>query len=176
MARGGRLNAFKTKIAVSILSLSATAFIGLVTHEGYVEKAMIPTKDDRPTVGFGSTFNADGTPVKTGQVTTPVRALVTAQTHIAKEEALFRKSLAGANLSQVEFDVYMDFVYQYGSTNWSTSGMRRNILTNNHKAACDSLLMWKKAAGYDCSTPGNKRCWGVWERQLQRHQKCVAVQ
>ena len=70
----------------------------------------------------------------------------------------------------------MDFVYQYGSTNWMGSSMRRNILAGQYSAACNSLLQWKRAAGYDCSTPGNKRCWGVWERQLARHKKCMEAQ
>lgn len=166
----------KLRVAVGALTLSAAGFIGLVTHEGYVERAMVPTKDDRPTVGFGSTFNADGSAVKLGDSTSPVRALVMAQAHLTKQEDDFRESLAGASLSQAEFDLYMDFTYQYGVSNWSSSSMRRHILAGNYKAACDSLLMWKRAAGYDCSTPGNKRCWGVWERQLERHKKCLASQ
>ena len=32
----------------------AAAFGALVTHEAYTDKAVIPTKGDRPTVGFGS--------------------------------------------------------------------------------------------------------------------------
>jgi GH24 family phage-related lysozyme (muramidase) len=165
----------RVRIAVAALSLSAVGFISLVSGEGFVDKAMVPTKGDRPTVGFGSTFQADGSPVKMGDTTTPVRALVTAEAHINKQEELFRQSLTGASLSQVEFDVYMDFVYQYGTANWSSSSMRRELLAGNYQAACDALLQWKRAAGYDCSTPGNKRCWGVWERQLARHQKCVGA-
>lgn len=166
----------KSKISVGILSLSAAAFISLVSSEGYVERAMVPTEGDRPTVGFGSTFHEDGRPVRMGESTTPVRALIVAQAHLSKEEDLFRKSLTGASLSQVEYDLYMDFVYQYGITNWNGSSMRRHILASNYSAACDALLMWKRAGGYDCSTPGNKRCWGVWERQLARHKQCIGAQ
>lgn len=164
------------RIAVAALSLSAAAFIGMVSHEGYTSAAVIPTKGDVPTVGFGSTVNTDGSSVKMGQTVTPVRALVIAQDHISREETIFRTSLAGASLSQVEFDVYMDFVYQYGSTNWSSSSMRRDILAARYAAACDDLLQWKRAAGYDCSTPGNTRCWGVWQRQVERNKQCRAAQ
>lgn len=163
----------KVRVAVAALTLSAAGFIGLVSHEGYVGEAMIPTQGDRPTVGFGSTYQLDGKAVKLGDKTTPVRALITAQAHISKEEQVFRDSLAGASLSQAEFDLYMDFVYQYGAANWQSSSMRRHILAGNYPAACDALLLWKRAGGYDCSTPGNKRCWGVWERQLERHKKCT---
>ena len=163
----------RPRVAVAALTLSAAGLIGLVAQEGYVEQAMVPTQGDRPTVGFGSTFHADGTPVRLGDKTTPVRALITAQAHISKEEQTFRESLAGVSLSQDEFDVYMDFVYQYGTANWQSSSMRRHLLAGNYPAACDALLLWKRAAGFDCSTPGNKRCWGVWQRQLQRHEKCT---
>ena len=166
----------KTRIAVGILTLSAAGFIGIVSSEGYVEKAMVPTKGDRPTIGFGSTFHETGAPVQIGQKTTPVRALVLAQAHIGKQETQFRKSLEGARLTQTEFDVYMDFTYQYGMGNWMTSTMRREVLAGNYQAACNGLLKWKRAAGYDCSTPGNTRCWGVWERQLARHKQCTEAQ
>jgi GH24 family phage-related lysozyme (muramidase) len=166
----------KLRIAVAALSLSAAGLISLVASEGYTGKAVIPTKGDRPTVGFGSTYQPDGKPVKLGDTVTPVRALVLVQAHLSKEEDTFRKSLAGASLSQAEYDIYMDFVYQYGSANWETSTIRKNILAGRYSEACDALLMWKKAAGYDCSTPGNTRCPGVWTRQLERHKACKAAQ
>ena len=52
--------------------------------------------------------------------------------------------------------------------------MRTHILAGEYRQACDALLLYKFSGGYDCSTPGNKRCWGVWDRQLKRHKKCVA--
>ena len=166
----------KLRITVAALSLSAAGLIGLVSSEGYTDKAVIPTKGDRPTVGFGSTFHEDGSPVKLGDTTTPVRALIKAKAHISKEEVIFRKSLEGAKLSQEEFDLYMDWVYQYGTGRWSASTMRREILAENYMAACDALLLYKKSAGFDCSIPGNKVCAGVWTRQLNRHAQCKEAQ
>lgn len=170
----------KARIAVAALTISAGALIGLVNSEGYVDKAMIPTKGDRPTLGYGSTFHEDGSPVKMGETTTPARAMVMAKAHISKEETIFRASLEGASLSQDEFDLYMDFAYQYGTAAWTGSSMRKFILAGQYRQACDALLQWKRAAGYDCSSlvngQHNKRCWGVWERQLQRHQKCLGAQ
>lgn len=166
--------------AIAGLTLSAAALIGLVMSENYTDRAVIPTKNDRPTVGFGSTFHADGRPVKMGDTTTPVRALITAQAHISKEERVFRESLPGVELHQGEYDVYLDWTYQYGSGAWTRSGMRRKLLASDYKGACDALLAYRYAAGYDCSTlvngQPNKRCWGVWTRQLERHAACMALQ
>lgn len=164
----------KARIIVASLTLSAAALIGIAVEEGYTERAIIPTKNDRPTLGYGSTFHADGTPVKMGDKTDPVRALVTLQAHISKEEASFQRSLVGASLYQHEYDAYMDFVYQFGQGKWWGSSMRKHVLAGEYRKACDALLLYKFSGGYDCSTPGNKRCRGVWDRQLERHKKCVS--
>jgi lysozyme len=161
------------RVLVAALSLSAAGLIGIVTREGYTDHAVIPTKGDRPTVGFGSTFHEDGRPVRLGDATTPVRALIKAKAHISKEEKIFRASLDGASLHQAEFDLYMDFVYQFGVGNWLSSAMRDRILAQDYVGACNALLAFKRSGGFDCSTPGNKVCAGVWTRQLERHKKCL---
>lgn len=166
----------RARMAVAALSLSLAGFAGIVVHEDYVSRAMIPTKNDRPTVGFGSTFHEDGTPVKLGDTTTPARAIVKAATHIGKEEQRFRASLPGVKLYQAEYDLYMDWVYQYGTGAWVKSSMRRELLSGNYRAACDALLKYKFAGGHDCSIPDKKVCAGVWHRQVERHGKCLAAQ
>lgn len=171
---------FNPRIVVSALGLSAAAFIGIVTHEGFTDKAVVPTINDRPTLGFGSTFHEDGQPVKMGESTTPVRALIKAQAHIGKEERVFRDSLPNVKLHQVEYDVYMDWVYQFGSNKWLSSSMHANLLSGDYVQACKALLRYRFAGGYDCSTlingKPNRRCWGVWERQKERYDKCMGVQ
>lgn len=168
------------RILVASLTLSAAGFIGLVSHESYTSDAVIPTINDRPTVGYGSTFWEDGRPVKMGEKITPARALIVAQAHISKEETSFRKSLPGVKLSQAEYDIYMDWVYQYGTGAWQGSSMRTNLLNGAYPAACTSMLKYKYSGGYDCSTlvngKPNKRCWGVWERQQKRVADCMAAQ
>lgn len=182
----------KVRIAVAALALSAAGLIGIATQESYTDTAVIPTKGDVPTYGFGSTKKADGSPVKLGDRIDPVRALYTVQAHIGRCEQQFRDSLPDVMLTQGEYDLYLDFAcYQFGMGNWRSSSMRRNLLAarntanpvdaaGRYKAACDALLLYRKAGGYDCSTTingkPNKRCWGVWERQKQRHAKCLAEQ
>lgn len=169
----------KLRITVAALSLSAAGFIGLVTSEGYTDRAVVPTAGDVPTVGFGSTRHETGDAVRMGDQTTPVRALVTAAAHIKTEEDRFRASLPGVSLTQGEYDLYLDFVYNFGSGNWAASSMRRNLLAGEHRAACDALLLWRRQAGRDCSMPeswGPRGCKGVWTRQQARHARCVAEQ
>lgn len=172
--------ASKTRILVAALTLSASGLIAIVARESYTPVAVIPTQGDRPTVGFGSTVREDGTPVQRGDRIDPVRALHTVQAHLSREEQLFRDSLHGVKLTQGEYDLFIDFDYQYGIANWRASSMRRYLLAGDYRAACDALLQWRRAGGYDCSTlvdgKPNKRCWGVWTRQQARHAKCLAEQ
>lgn len=161
---------------VAVMALSASAFVALMVSEGYTGKAIIPVTGDRATVGFGSTFHENSAPVLVTDTTTPVMALQKAYAHIGKQEAAFHASLPGVSLTQAEYDLHMDFVYQYGMTAWSKSSMRRELLAGEHRKACDALLLYRRAGGYDCSTPNNTRCAGVWSRQLVRHAKCVAAQ
>lgn len=167
-------------MAVSGLLLSASAFIGLVMQENFTTEAVIPTINDRPTLGYGSTYWEDGSPVKMGQKVSPVRALRVAEAHITREEKIFRNSLPNVLLSQEEYDLYIDWVYQYGTGNWSSSSMRLALLRGDYVGSCRALLAYRKAAGYDCSTlvngKPNKRCWGVWVRAKERHDACMEAQ
>lgn len=163
-------------MAVAGLSVSLSMFAGLVYKEHYTEKAVIPTRNDRPTVGFGSTFWEDGRPVKMGDTITPVRAVQLATAHITKEEAAFRATIPDVKLHREEYDIYMDWAYQYGTGAWRSSSMRRELQAGNYAAACGALLKYKFSGGFDCSIPGNKVCAGVWTRQKERHAKCMEAQ
>lgn len=171
----------QTRKLVGALAISAAGFLGWVASEGFTSTPVIPTQGDVPTIGHGSTRYEDGTPVRmTDPPITRERAQQLARNLLSQEEVRFRASLPGVALHQEEYDLYLDFVGQYGIGNWRASSMRRNLLAGNYVQACDALLRWRYAAGYDCATrvngQPNKRCWGVWTRQLERHEKCRSAQ
>ena len=165
----------KTKYSVILLAASAAFFTTLEIHEGYSAK---PYKDTGGVVtqGIGSTVKPDGKPIKiTDSPITRKTAQEWAKAHVSKDEVVFRKSLQGVKLSQVEYDVYLDFTYNFGQANWNGSSMLRNLKQGKYKQACDSLLKWKYVAKRDCSVRSNN-CYGVWTRQVERHQKCMGAQ
>lgn len=185
------MSVVRNRVIATALTLSISGFGAWVLHEGdgptvkqgetTLHLPYIPTKGDVPTIGHGSTRYEDGTPVKlTDKPITRQRAEQLARNLMSVDEQRFRASIPGVRLFQEEYDLYMDFIGQYGIGNWRVSSMRRELLAGNYQAACDALLAWRKAAGYDCSTmiagKPNKRCWGVWERQLIRHSNCMAAQ
>ena len=171
------MNQQRVKVVVAALTLSFAAAVNIAVHEGYTTNAVIPTEGDVPTYGYGSTVKPDGSRVRMGERTDPVNALKKAHAHITREEARFRASLPGVHLTQGEYDVYMDWVYQYGMGAWHKPKSPRTwLLQGEHVAACDALLHWRFVGSYDCSTPGNRRCMGVWTRQQARHKACLEAQ
>jgi GH24 family phage-related lysozyme (muramidase) len=185
------------RIGVSALTFSLTAFAGLAGHEYYASQAMIPVKGDRPTVGFGSTFRDDGTPVQLGDTITPVQAILRSAKHIAKDETQLKACIT-APLFQWEYDTLVDHAYQYGAVTTCNSSVVRLTNQGKYAEACQAYLNFKymtasqpykgwepfrfDAAGkptrwrYDCTTPGNKICAGVGKRSQERVKSCMGGQ
>lgn len=165
---------------VAALTISAAGFAGWLASEGFSPSPYVPTKGDVPTIGYGATRYEDGTPVRLSDPPiTRERAEMLARSLLSQDERRFRESLPGVKLHQEEYDLYLDFVGQFGIGNWRTSSMRRELLAGNYEAACKALLKWRFQGGRDCSKPENwgpKGCKGVWTRQIERYELCMSVQ
>lgn len=168
----------KRRTAIAALTLSAAGLVAILADEDFVGTAMVPTKNDRPTVGFGSTFRDDGTPVRLGDTIKPVPALKRSLAHIGKDEDRLKQCVT-APLSQAEYDVMVDFSYQYGVPTTCASSMVRHANAGDYVASCNAYLLYKRSGGYDCSTlingQPNKRCWGVWTRNVDRMNRCMGA-
>jgi GH24 family phage-related lysozyme (muramidase) len=79
-------------------------------------------------------------------------------------------------MSQVEYDVLVDFAYQYGVVATCKSAMVRAVNAGQYDKACRAYTLYKFSGGYDCSIPGNRVCRGVWDRNLARQARCLAAQ
>lgn len=161
------------RTAIGAVVLSAAGLIAIVSQEGYTDKAVVPIPGDRPTMGFGSTFKEDGTPVKPTDTTTPVKALRMSMAHIGKDEAGLRRCVTG-EVSQAEYDILVDFAYWRGVGGACRSDVVKNINAGNYMAACEAYLNLdsRRAAGKDCKDPVNL-CRGVWLRAQERHKRCM---
>lgn len=162
----------RRRSAIAGIVLSASALVGLIIHEDYTESAVIPTKNDRPTVGFGSTFRDDGSPVQMGDKIRPPQAVARTLAHIQKDEGRVKQCVK-VPLSQAEYDLMIDFSYQYGAKALCASTMVREANLGNYEASCRGYLLYKRSGGFDCSTPGNKICSGVWARSQSRYRRCM---
>jgi GH24 family phage-related lysozyme (muramidase) len=164
--------AARPKALAAGMVFSATFLVGVVVNEGWVDHAIIPVKKDPPTGPYGITRYPDGSPVKLGDKFEPVTAMAIIYNHAKKDEAALRASLQNVEISQDEFDVAGDYIIQFGLQAWKASSMLRWYRAGEPQKACAAYLRYKYAGSFDCSTPGNKICAGVWTRQQDRAAVC----
>lgn len=163
------------RVVVSALAFSATGLIGLALNESYTDRAIIPTKGDVPTLGFGTTTRPDGSPVQMGDRTNPVDALQRKQRDLLKFEGAVKRCVK-VPLHQVEYDVYVDHAYNIGEGAFCGSSIVKRLNAGDYPGACDAILMWNRVGQQDCSVPGNRICSGLWKRRKEYHAKCMAAQ
>lgn len=165
------------RIPASLLGLTLAMLTAWKVSEGFTAAPVIPTKGDVPTIGHGATHYEDGT-----RVTMADPPITRQRAHVLAENLLrdtyvacVQRSLGDTLMHPVEVEQAVDFAGQYGCARWWSSSMRVGYVAGNYRQACNAYLLYRFAAGYDCSTPGNTRCMGVWTRQLKRHAACSAV-
>lgn len=171
----------KHRVAVAALTMSAAAFVGLAQRESYTDKAIIPTKGDVPTIGFGTTEG-----VKLGDTITPPAALDRALKDVTKFEGAIKQCVA-VPLAQAEYDAYVDLIYNVGPGQpgvkdgfcWARRGgpstLVRKLNAGDYRGACRQILEWRFYKGQDCSQP-NKVCGGLWARRKETYLKCMEAQ
>jgi lysozyme len=127
------------RLAVALITTSASALIGLAVHEGYRDVAYVPVAGDRPTLGFG-----DAQGVKMGDKTDPVRALIRLGAQVGTFEREFKACLGDVPLHQHEWDAYMSWVFNVGSGAACRSTLVRKLKQDppDYVGACNELLRW----------------------------------
>ncbi len=153
---------------LAALSLSAAALVGIVLHEGYSDRAIIPVPGDVPTIGFGTTAG-----VKLGDTITPPQALARALVDVQQFEGAI-KTCVTVPLTQNEYDAYVSFAYNVGSRAFCQSTLVKKLNLGDFKGACDELLRWRYFQGKDCALPENRRlCGGLVKRREAEYRKCL---
>lgn len=167
------------RLAVAALSVSAAAVVALWMDEGWTDRAVIPVKGDVPTVGPGLTKREDGSPVQMGDTIKPLEGVRRSLSHIQQDETGIKRCVS-APVSQAEYDLMVNFSYQYGVRRLCGSSIVARTNEGDYAGACEAYLQYRFVAGYDCSTMVNGRrnkvCWGVWTRSQARHQQCMEGQ
>lgn len=129
------------RIQVGALVLSAAAFVGILTHEGYRGTAYIPVPGDVPTIGFGTTQG-----VKPGDTTTPVKAINRALVDVARFEAAI-KLCVKVPLHQHEYDAFLSLSYNIGAGAFCNSNLVKKLNALDYAGACREILRWDKFGG-----------------------------
>lgn len=161
------MNAIRNSILA--LTLSAAGFVAIVAREGYSDNAIIPTKGDVPTLGFGST-----TGVKMGDKTTPQRALARAALELDTVYEKAVKQCVKSPLFQNEYDAYVSLTYNIGTGAFCGSTLVKKLNALDYAGACNQIPAWKMYQGIDCSKP-NRVCGGLWKDRIALQAQCLAT-
>ena len=150
------------RIAIGALALSASAFVGIAVHEAYRPTAYLPTPNDVPTIGFGTTEG-----VKLGDKITVERALVRLLADTQKHQQAMVACLPGVELHQHEFDAFASLAYNIGTGAFCRSTLANRLRSGDYEAACREILKWDYAGG--------KRLAGLTKRRQAEYQQCMGV-
>jgi len=100
------------------------------------------------TIGFGSTFYEDGTPVKqTDAPITKERAKDIVFTVLYKSFEPFVNNMVTVPINQNQYDALVDFAYNCGVGNLKTSTLMRKLNAGDKAGAADEFLRWNKGGG-----------------------------
>lgn len=150
------------------LAFSAAALVGVVSLEGYTDRAVIPVEGDVPTIGFGTTEG-----VKLGDTITPPKALARALTDIRRFEGALRECVS-VPLHQHEYDAYVSFVYNVGARAFCSSTLVKKLNAGDYPGACGEILRWTYFQGKNCAAPENARlCGGLASRRQGEYRQCM---
>lgn len=149
----------KKRLAVGVLSLSATGLIGIASYEGFSEKAYIPIKGDVPTIGFGSTEG-----VKMGDAITVPQALDRLRRDITVAESAISRCVR-VPLSQGELDAYTSLAFNIGTVAFCRSTLVVKLNGGDYAGACEEIKRWVYAGG--------RRVPGLVARREKEYATCV---
>lgn len=127
---------------VGALALSAAAFVGILSSEGFRDTAYIPVPGDVPTIGFGTTEG-----VKMGDKITAPKAVARALNDVSKFEGALKQCVT-APLFQWEYDAYLSLSYNIGSKAFCQSTLVRKLNALDYDGACAEILRWDRFQGH----------------------------
>ena len=151
----------KARVWVSALALSASAFVGLLGHEGFRDKAYIPVPGDVPTIGFGTT---DG--VKLGDTITPLQAMQRALSDVQRFEGALKRCVT-VPLHQHEYDAFVSLAYNIGSRAFCSSTLVRKLNAGDYRGACEQIKRWVYFKG--------KVLPGLVNRREYEYRQCLGI-
>ena len=136
------------RVLVSIVTASAF-LIGMVAgYEKYVPNPYMPTPQDVPTIGYGTTVNPDtGKPIRmTDRRIDEATAKRWLMADVARTEAKMRQCVR-VPVTQGEWDAYTSLAYNIGTGAFCGSTLVRKLNAGDYAGACKQILRWDKQKG-----------------------------
>ncbi len=156
----------KGRMMPAVLLLSVLGFTGIAINEGYQDTAYNDGGGVQ-TIGFGTTTHPDGSPVKPGEKTNPVRALIALQSHVNQTETAIRTCIGDVPLYQYEWDAYVSLAYNIGTGAFCSSTLVKKLqqIPPDYIGACTQIKRWNKDNGHVVA--------GLTNRRAQEYARCL---
>lgn len=106
-------------------------------------KAYMPTPNDVPTIGFGST----GPDIRLGMTWTQAQADERFAADLATFGAKVSGDLGSAPTTQDQFDAMTSLAYNIGEGNFERSTLLKRHLAHDYDGAAAQFAVWNKQAG-----------------------------
>lgn len=116
-------------------------------EEGFRAKPYLcPAK--RWTIGYGSTFYEDGTPVKeSDRPIDEARALSMLEVHLKRRVHTVIERFVQVQLTDNQFDAITSFIYNVGGGNFQKSTLLRKLNAGDYLGAADEFKKWNISNG-----------------------------
>jgi lysozyme len=124
------------RMVVASLSLSGAGLIGIALHESWRDTAYLPTPNDVPTIGFGSTEG-----VKLGDKITVERGLMRLKEDASDAENAVI-NCAPVPMYQHEFDAWVSFTFNVGGSAFCHSTAAKLLNEGKYLEACAQMDRW----------------------------------
>ena len=148
------------RTTLAALTLSASALVGIAVHEAFRPVAYLPTPNDVPTIGFGTTAG-----VKMGDKITVERALVRLLADADKFQRELKACIGDVPMHQHEWDAFVSWAYNVGTGAACRSTLVRKLKARDYAGACAELLRWNKQGGVELR--------GLTIRRQQEYMQCM---
>ena len=169
------------RLAAGAFVVAGLVATQLIPEEGYEPVARPPIPGDRCTYGYGSTFHADGTPVKCGEsITRQAASSLLTATGRDKYEAGLNACAGVIPLLPREKAILVRLAYQNGVAGVCGYSIIDHFRAGNYEAACRSITTISRLQGRNCALPQNRHrkdgCNGLMNRREKQMRQCLGLE
>lgn len=168
------------RLAAGTIVVAGIVTGSLIKEEGFDETARRPVPNDPCTVGHGSTFHEDGTPVVCGEtITRPAARKLLEHTVSNVFEAGINKCTSDIPMHPHEKAILVRLAYQIGPEKVCKFSIIQKFRAGEYEAGCKTILTMDYLHGRHCSRPENRHrkdgCNGLMNRREAQVRECLGV-
>lgn len=166
------------RYAAGLIVVAALVATQLIPEEGFDPVAVRPVPNDPCTFGYGSTFHADGTPVRCGERITRTEARKLLITTINDTyEAGINRCAGDIPMAAHEKAVLVRLAYQIGPEKVCRYSITQLFREGRYEEGCKTILTIDKLHGRHCARPENRYrkdgCNGLMNRREKQTKECL---